>query len=417
VGVIPSPDTSEMLAGTGAVVRVFARTDVGRTREHNEDAYLVADLRQSAPLEFDNDDPHAKPFETRAGNPGMLFIVADGLGGAAAGEVASHMAVQTVFDTLRDRLAGSPADAAAYATALRDATLAANEAIHRRAQRQRELHGMGTTITAAALLGDTLFLAQVGDSRAYIIRDGNAQQITKDQSLMQKLVEAGEITPEQAELSARRNIILQALGPETSVKIDLTHQLLRRGDLLLLCSDGLSGQVRSDEIALLAATAVDIDALCRKLIDLANERGGPDNITVVAARFDGEALTPPSDGDVVGHQTFPLAGATMETLPADTLESAGATAADLVAADSDAADSGAADSGAADSTTATVNTAGAAPAFSVLAPDHTTDGVVAPNDPARLHERRERARVYYFILGAAAIVIAGVLLWRLLAPR
>jgi protein phosphatase len=103
---------------------------------------------------------------------------------------------------------------------------------------------MGTTLTAAALLGDTLFLAQVGDSRAYLIRNGSAQQLTKDQSLMQRLLDAGEITPEQAETSARRNIILQALGPEPSVKVDITHQPVRRGDLLLLCSDGLSGQVR-----------------------------------------------------------------------------------------------------------------------------------------------------------------------------
>ncbi|AHG90380.1 protein phosphatase 2C domain protein [Gemmatirosa kalamazoonensis] len=312
MGVILSPDTSEMAAATGVVVRVFARTDVGRTREHNEDAFLVADLRAEEALRFDDGEAPARPQEVLTGNPGMLFIVADGLGGAAAGEVASHMAVQTVFDTLRNRLAGPAADPARFATALRDATLAANEAIHLHAQRNRELHGMGTTITAAALLGDTLFLAQVGDSRAYIIRDGAAQQITKDQSLMQKLVEAGEITPEQAELSARRNIILQALGPETSVKIDLTHQLLRRGDLLVLCSDGLFGQVRAEELAQIAATAPDLDALCRDLIDRANDRGGPDNITVVAARFDGAALTPPSTGDAVGHQAFLLAGQTEE---------------------------------------------------------------------------------------------------------
>ena len=149
---------------------------------------------------------------------------------------------------------------------------------------------------AAALHGDTLFLAQVGDSRAYLLRDGVMQQLTKDQSLMQKLVEAGEITPEQAETSVRRNIILQALGPEASVKVDLTHQPIRRGDLLLLCSDGLSGQVRTPELAAATTQASDLAALCRELIARANATGGPDNITVVAARFDGQGL---ADASVV----------------------------------------------------------------------------------------------------------------------
>jgi len=107
---------------------------------------------------------------------------------------------------------------------------------------------MGTTATIAGLLGDTLYLAQVGDSRAYLVRGGQARQITKDQSLMQKLIEAGEISEEDAEHNERRNIILQALGPEAVIKIDLTYQRVRRGDVLILCSDGLSGLVRAEEI-------------------------------------------------------------------------------------------------------------------------------------------------------------------------
>ena len=146
---------------------------------------------------------------------------------------------------------------------------------------------MGTTATIAGLLGDTLYLAQVGDSRAYLVRDGVAQQITKDQSLMQKLVEAGELTEEEAELSERRNIILQALGPEPLVKVDLTHQQVRRGDVLVLCSDGLSGPVRTTDIARVVEEEPDLVNVCKKLIDLANEAGGPDNITVIAVRFDG----------------------------------------------------------------------------------------------------------------------------------
>ena len=133
-------------------------------------------------------------------------------------------------------------------------------------------------------------MCQVGDSRAYLVRDGQAIQITKDQSLMQKLVEAGEMTAEEAEVSERRNIILQALGPEPIVKVDLTSQQVKRGDVLVLCSDGLSGQVRASEIAEVVRTEPDLVHVCKKLIDLANEAGGPDNITVIAARFEGSGL-------------------------------------------------------------------------------------------------------------------------------
>jgi protein phosphatase len=124
---------------------------------------------------------------------------------------------------------------------------------------------------------------------------------------MQKLVEAGEITEEQAEQSERRNIILQALGPEATVKIDLTHQKVRRGDTLILCSDGLSGQVRAEEIGRVVRDEPNLMALCERLIDRANETGGPDNITVVAARFDGDGLPLSSNGDEVGHRVFATA--------------------------------------------------------------------------------------------------------------
>jgi hypothetical protein len=138
------------------------------------------------------------------------------------------------------------------------------------------------------------------------VRDGVAKQITKDQSLMQKLIEAGELTEEEAAQSERRNIILQALGPEASIKVDLTHQQLRKGDTLVLCSDGLSGQVTKEDIANAVTENPDLVAACKKLIDMANDAGGPDNITVILARFDGEGLTSSSDGDDVGHRVFSL---------------------------------------------------------------------------------------------------------------
>jgi serine/threonine protein phosphatase PrpC len=194
--------------------------------------------------------------------------------------------------------------AEAFAAALRDACTAANQRIHRFAAEHPEHRGMGSTATITGILGDRLYLAQVGDSRAYLVRQGVAIQLTKDQSLVQKLVEAGELTLEEAELSERRNIILQALGPEPKVKVDLTSQLIRRGDTLIICSDGLSGQVKQDAIARVASSEPDLMAMCKQLIDLANENGGPDNITVIGVRFEGGALDPAATSDAVGHQTF-----------------------------------------------------------------------------------------------------------------
>ncbi len=286
------------------VARVFALTDVGRSREHNEDAFLVANLESGTPLDFGGGH-----HEIGADAHGLLFLVADGMGGAASGELASSMASEFVLESLRNQWmsAGSPT-AETFAEALRDATVAANAHIHQHARDYPEHRGMGTTATVAGLLGDRLFVVQVGDSRAYLVRDGVAQQITKDQSLMQRLVEAGELTPEEAEVSDRRNIILQALGPEAHVTVDLTHQQLRSGDTLIVCSDGLSGMVKADEIAAFTATEPDVRVMCRKLVDCANARGGPDNITVVAVRFDGDALSPSVTSDTVGYAAFPLAG-------------------------------------------------------------------------------------------------------------
>jgi protein phosphatase len=274
---------------------------VGRTREHNEDAFVVADLtRGNATLQ-----PEVRTHEV--GDRGTLFMVADGMGGAAAGEIASAMAIEVVLRELTDALSEATApDEETYATSLKQATAAANKEIHGFALEHPEYRGMGTTATIAGVLGDTLYLAQVGDSRAYLVRGGVALQITKDQSLMQKLIEAGEITEEEAEQSERRNIILQALGPEANIKVDLTHQRVRKGDTLVLCSDGLSGQVRIDEIARVVSEEPDLMAVCKRLIDRANENGGPDNITVIAARFDGDGLAAPSNGDDVGHRVYPL---------------------------------------------------------------------------------------------------------------
>src|ERR1051326_3311590 len=283
------------------VVSVFGRTDVGRTREHNEDAFVVADLSTN------NASLQPEVRRHTLGPKGTLFMVADGMGGAAAGEIASAMAVEVVLGEMREKwIGGDFHDAGEFVRAIKRATVSANQQIHNFAAGHSEYRGMGTTATVAGLLGDTLYVAQVGDSRAYLIRDGVARQITKDQSLMQKLIEAGELTEDEAAQSDRRNIILQALGPEPLVKIDMTHQKVRRGDVLVLCSDGLSGQVKKEEIARIVTEETDLVSVCKRLIDRANENGGPDNITVIAARFDGSRLEPPGAADEVGHRVFPL---------------------------------------------------------------------------------------------------------------
>ncbi|HEY0930254.1 MAG TPA: PP2C family serine/threonine-protein phosphatase [Gemmatimonas sp.] len=294
---LSSPDHGRVIA------RVFALSDVGRARDHNEDTFLVADLEAGAPLDFSigyheiTTDPH-----------GLLFLVADGMGGAASGELASSMAGSVVLDTLRAIWTPASPSVEHFTESLRDATVGANSRIHQHARENPEHRGMGTTATVAGLLGDHVYMVQVGDSRAYLVRDAQAKQLTKDQSLMQRLVEAGELTPEEAEVSDRRNIILQALGPEAQVTVDVTYQQLRRGDVLVLCSDGLSGLVRAEEIAAAVHDEPDLRVICKTLIDRANQRGGPDNITVIVARFDGDGLTDVGPSDRFGYNAFSLAG-------------------------------------------------------------------------------------------------------------
>jgi protein phosphatase len=293
-------------------VEVFAKTDLGRTRDHNEDRFLVADLtRRDASLK-----PDVRKQEI--GPRGALFVVADGMGGAAAGELASEMATDTIYAHLvKTWNAEDDLTPQRFAYRLKEAVEVANASIHAHAKAHPEVRGMGTTTTAAGVLNDHLYLTQVGDSRAYLVRGGEAHQLTKDQSLMQRLVEAGELTEEEAAKSERRNIILQALGPDPKVKVDLTHQEVRRGDVLVLCSDGLSGQVKKEEIAKIVTSAPDLTAACDQLIALANERGGPDNITVVIARFDGDGLQYSGSGQAedVGHQVYPLIDTETSTEP------------------------------------------------------------------------------------------------------
>src|SRR3989442_5981721 len=219
-------------------IEVFAKTDRGRTRDHNEDRFLVADLtRRAASLQ-----PTVRAHEV--GERGTLFVVADGMGGAAAGELASEMAIETIYDEMVKTWGSEREETPQrFAHRLKEAVEAANAHINSYAKAHAEARGMGTTTTAAGVLGERCYVTQVGDSRAYLVRHGQAHQLTKDQSLMQRLVEAGELTEEEAAQSERRNTILQALGPGPRAKGDLTHQDVRKGEVLVRCSDRLFGQV------------------------------------------------------------------------------------------------------------------------------------------------------------------------------
>jgi serine/threonine protein phosphatase PrpC len=273
-------------------LKLFARTDVGQIREHNEDNFLVADLsKRSRGLLEANRLASVGPF-------GHLFAVCDGMGGAAAGEVASQLAVDIIYERMVDGL-DQKSDVARDEIARRlvRAVETAGFRIFQEAKADRSRRGMGTTVTAAALVDDHLFFAQVGDSRGYILRDGVLTQVTRDQSLVNQLIEAGQLTAEEAETFEHNNIILQALGTSDTVQVDLTFVEVRPGDVMLLCSDGLSGMVRFDEIRETMRTAGDPVEVCKALTERANLGGGHDNITVIIVAFDGEGLSTATSGD------------------------------------------------------------------------------------------------------------------------
>lgn len=290
---------------------IRAHSDTGQRRTQNQDSFLIADL--STPTanggvmlaSHDGVAGGVRAGEFPLGPKGALLMVSDGMGGAAAGDLASRIAAQSIYYELTTKWAADRADVPGqFARHLRDALVQANARIHEAAEADPSYRGMGTTTTAVGVLDGFLYLAQVGDSRAYLIRDRTAVQLTRDQSVVQKLVDAGELTPEEAERSVHRNVILQALGTEPHVEVDLTYQEVRRGDVVLICSDGLSGLVSAAELADAVTTEPDLASACSRLIDLANARGGPDNITVVMARLEGSGLGEASEADTVGRKVY-----------------------------------------------------------------------------------------------------------------
>ena len=245
------------------IVEVKAATDLGLRRPQNEDS-------------------HGEWIPSTAeerGRRGNLIVVADGMGGSRAGEVASRLAVDTVLRCYRE------APGEDLLEDLHHAVEDANRVVHQESVAHPEHSGMGTTCTAVVLRGADAFIAHVGDSRAYLIRDGEIRQLTRDHSLVAQLVRDGQLTPAQAKVDPRRNVVTRSVGVGAHVEIDADSVpgILRLGDTVLVCSDGLHGVVADEELKA-AASRPDLGEGCREAIQLANDRGGPDNITVVLAR-------------------------------------------------------------------------------------------------------------------------------------
>ncbi|HEX6271393.1 MAG TPA: Stp1/IreP family PP2C-type Ser/Thr phosphatase [Polyangiaceae bacterium] len=288
-------------------IRLFGRTDVGQIREHNEDNFLIGDLTRRSRTLLESDR------EQRVGEWGSVMGVCDGMGGAAAGEIASQLAVDIIFERLIQ--GDPPTERDALARRLVRAVEDAGIRIFNEARADRTRRGMGTTATIAALVDARLFVAQVGDSRAYILRGDRLVQVSRDQSLVNQLIEAGQLTEEEAETFEHNNIILQALGTAETVQVDLTYVDLKRGDRLLLCSDGLSGMVRAEELREVLMTQRDPLDACKELTDRANRAGGHDNITVIVADFDGTGLPPKESEGELSYKKYALP----DLPPADSL--------------------------------------------------------------------------------------------------
>lgn len=265
---------------TGPVLsNIAACTDLGMVRENNEDAYIIVDLGDQRTL------PDAARISHSLSENYLLMAVSDGVGGEKFGEVASELTVMT----LKDTLLRIPKQVSTY-----DRVVAAVEEANRIVWNEKHfntsLKGMAATATVALIDQDKVFIAEVGDSRAYLIRGNKIKQVTTDQSFVSMLIQKGILKPEQAVQHPRKNVILQSIGSSEVIKVAVSMFQLRRGDILMLCTDGLWDYLAPEEIkSIVASTPPQIG--CQQLVYLAKERGGRDNITVVIAKFEGDGLT------------------------------------------------------------------------------------------------------------------------------
>jgi PPM family protein phosphatase len=290
------------------IIEIHAASHIGRVRKGNEDNFLLLQLTDSKTLtssqELDEFITQSQKFEVD--EKGIVLAVSDGMGGALAGEVASEMAVETVSNRLLNEDTEATIrygdEDSSLVERLYDATVYANHMIHTRQRNDAQFQGMGATFTSVAITPDAVDLIQVGDSRAYLIRNVKIYQITKDQSLVQQLIDSGQITPEEAETHALKNVILQALGAQNEVYPVPARLIPHRDDILLLCSDGLSNKLPAEDLLRVILDNInDLGNATQILVKEANDRGGEDNITLILARLTGSDLMEPTDDPVVIH--------------------------------------------------------------------------------------------------------------------
>lgn len=306
------------------IIEIHAASHIGRVRRGNEDNFLL--LHISGARNWTNSEEtneftiQSRKFEID--EQGIVAAVSDGMGGALAGEVASQMAVETVSA----RLLNSDPDATispntSYTSLIErlyDATVYANHLIHNQGRTDPQFSGMGATFTGVGITPEAVDLIQVGDSRAYLVRNARIYQVTKDQSLVQQLIDSQQISPEEAETHAMKNVILQALGAQNEVYPVPARLIPQRDDILLLCSDGLSNKLHAEDLLRIVLDNNDrLDGACERLIKEANERGGEDNITVILAKLSGSDLMEPTEDPV---RIEPLDFGIHDTADQDTAE-------------------------------------------------------------------------------------------------
>lgn len=286
-------------------VEIHATSHIGRVRKGNEDNYLLLSISGSKTW-MSSQEPGEFIIESQKfeiDESGIVLAVSDGMGGALAGEVASKMAVETVSQTFLEEdpertIAPNDIDDSLIGR-LYQATLYSNHLIHNQGRTDPQFNGMGATFTGIGITPEAVDLIQVGDSRAYLVRNNQIYQVTKDQSLVQQLIDANQISPEEAETHTLKNVILQALGAQNEIYPVAARLTPQRDDILLLCSDGLSNKVAgADMLKIITDHADRLEMACAELVKEANERGGEDNITVILAKLIGDELPAPTKGEI-----------------------------------------------------------------------------------------------------------------------
>jgi protein phosphatase len=307
-------------------VEIHATSHIGRVRRGNEDNYLLLNITRSKAW-TSSQEAGEFVIETQKfdiDDNGVVLAVSDGMGGALAGEVASKMAVESVCekmigeDDTDETLTPEDYDHNLISK-LYNATLYANHLIHQQGRSDPQFQGMGATFTGMGVTPTAVDIIQVGDSRAYLVRNGKIYQVTKDQSLVQQLIDAQQISPEEAETHTLKNVILQALGAQSEIYPVSARVEPHKNDVFLLCSDGLSNKVNAASMQRIVLENIDkLEMGCAELVKEANENGGEDNITVILAKFTGDTLPEP-EGDDVKLELIDLGGI-HDTADQDTAE-------------------------------------------------------------------------------------------------